>query len=50
MAKFYFSQDEINDKIYKDLMVEPTNDELSEALNKLSNNKASGPTVLVMKC
>ncbi|GET62489.1 RNA-directed DNA polymerase from mobile element jockey-like [Rhizophagus irregularis DAOM 181602=DAOM 197198] len=43
-AKFYFPQDEINDKIYKDLMVEPTNDELNEALNKLSNNKASGPT------
>ncbi|CAB4397484.1 unnamed protein product [Rhizophagus irregularis] len=28
----------------KHLMVEPTNDELNEALNKLSNNKASGPT------
>ncbi|CAB4476735.1 unnamed protein product [Rhizophagus irregularis] len=26
-------------------MVEPTNDELNEALNKLSNNKASGPTI-----
>ncbi|CAB4480026.1 unnamed protein product [Rhizophagus irregularis] len=45
-AKFYFPQDEINDKIYKDLMVEPTNDELNEALNKLSNNKASGPTAM----
>ncbi|CAB4399499.1 unnamed protein product [Rhizophagus irregularis] len=48
-AKFYFSQDEINDKIYKDLMVEPTNDELNEALNKLSNNKASGPTEIPLE-
>ncbi|CAB4491897.1 unnamed protein product [Rhizophagus irregularis] len=48
-AKFYFPQDEINDKIYKDLMVEPTNDELNEALNKLSNNKASGPTEIPLE-
>ncbi|UZO17221.1 uncharacterized protein OCT59_008582 [Rhizophagus irregularis] len=48
-AKFYFLQDEINDIIYKDLMVEPTNNELNEALNKLSNNKASGPTEIPLE-
>ncbi|CAB4400088.1 unnamed protein product [Rhizophagus irregularis] len=33
----------------KHLMVEPTNDELNEALNKLSNNKASGPTEIPLE-